>query len=159
SLVNRRSNENFFGTNYTLELFHGGGQTPLAIDESSIEHIAGARVVRVGNFVGVVAPTEWGAVRAAAELKVTWDEPASPPPGNGNLAGALRTTATETSVLIPEGGDTLLITEMGDVATGLASAEKTVSATYRTSYLLHGPIGPHVAVADVTPAGATIMHQ
>jgi nicotinate dehydrogenase subunit B len=150
SYANRLSN--VFGTNYTLELFLGGGQTPLAIDEGSIEHIGGARVVRVGNFIGVVAPTEWGAIQAAAELKATWAEPASPLPGNGNLAGALRTPASPTQ-------QPLLITEMGDVETGLARAAKTVSATYRTSYLLHGPIGPHVAVADVTPTGATIMHQ
>jgi nicotinate dehydrogenase subunit B len=48
---------------------------------------------------------------------------------------------------------------MGDVETGLAQAAKTVSATFRTSYLLHGPTGPHNAVADVTPTGATIYHQ
>jgi len=159
SLVNRRSNENLFGTNYTLELIEGGGQTPLAIDERSIRHIVGAHVVRVRNFVGVVAPTEWGAIQAAAQLKVTWEEPASRLPGNGNLAGALRTVVPEKTLLIPDGGDELLITQMGDVDAGLAQATKTVSATYRTSYLLHGPIGPHVAVADVTPTGATIMHQ
>jgi nicotinate dehydrogenase subunit B len=162
SLVNRRSNENYFGTNYTLELFHGGGQTPLAIKESSIAHIDGAQVVRVANFVGVVAPTEWDAIQAAEQLKITWEEPASSLPGSGNLAGALRTPVAETpetSVLIPAGSDTLLITEMGDADAGLAQAAKTVSGTFRTSYLLHGPIGPHVAVADVTSSGATIIHQ
>ena len=126
SLVNARTNLTALfgfgvvGTNYTLELLAGGGQAPVAIDESSIKHIAGAQVVHVGNFVGVVAPTEWGAIQAAAELKVTWEAPASPLPGNGNLAGALREPA-------PQPTPPLLITEMGDVDAGLAQAAKTVS--------------------------------
>jgi nicotinate dehydrogenase subunit B len=158
SLVNARTNlTSLFGfgvvgTNYTLELLAGGGQAPVAIDETSINHIHGAQVVHVANFVGVVAPTEWGAIQAAAELKVTWEEPASPLPGNGNLAGALRKPA-------PQPTPPLLITEMGNVDAGLAQAAKTVSGTFRTSYLAHGPTGPHVAVADVTPTGATIIHQ
>ena len=55
-----------------------------AIDESSIKHIPTARVVRKGDFVGVVAEQEWDAVKAAQALKVTWQEtPALP--GNADL--------------------------------------------------------------------------
>jgi CO/xanthine dehydrogenase Mo-binding subunit len=59
-------------------------RTPVAgglaekVDEASIKHIAGARVVREKNFLAVVAEREWDAVRAAKELKVTWS--ASPKP-------------------------------------------------------------------------------
>jgi nicotinate dehydrogenase subunit B len=137
-----------YQANYTRELVAGGGQAPLAIDESSIRHIEGAQVVHVGNFVGVVTPTEYGAIQAAAQLKVTWKEPATPLPGTGNLEGTLRQTQAES-----------LVTAMGNVDAGFAQAAKTLSATYRTSYILHGPIGPHVAVADVTPTGATLFHQ
>jgi CO/xanthine dehydrogenase Mo-binding subunit len=149
-----------YGTNYTLELLAGGGQAVLSIDQSSIRHIQGARVVHVANFVGVVAPDEWDAVKAAAELEVRWAEPASPLPGNGNLEQALRAAepGLRAATPFPEKAP-LLITEMGDVETGLAQAAKTVSATFRTAYLLHGPTGPHNAVADVTPKGATIYHQ
>ena len=35
--------------------------------------IPGARVVRKGDFVGVVAEREWDAIKAAAALKVTWE--------------------------------------------------------------------------------------
>jgi len=163
---------NTVATNYTLELAAGGGQTVLSVDERSIKHIDGAQVVHgPGNFVGVVAPQEYDAIRAAAELKVTWAEPASPLPGNGNLAGTLKETAGTTSnYLTSEDGNlfvgllqqpqtALLQTWMGDVKSGLAQAAKTVSASYKTSYLAHGPVGPHNAVADVTPTGATIIHQ
>ena len=45
-------------------------------------HISGARVVRQGDFLGVVAPREYDAIQAAAQLKVTWKESAIlPTPG------------------------------------------------------------------------------
>jgi hypothetical protein len=52
---------------------YGAGAKPLYIDEASIAGIA-ARVVRRGDFVGVVAEREWDAVRAARDLKVTWQD-------------------------------------------------------------------------------------
>ena len=61
----------------------------LSVDESSIAHIAGAQVVRKGNFVGVVAPTEYAAIQAAAQLKVKWSEPDTLP-GSGNMYGCDR---------------------------------------------------------------------
>ena len=39
--------------------------SPSSIDESSIAGIPGARIVRKGDFVGVVAEREWDAVKAA----------------------------------------------------------------------------------------------
>ena len=44
---------------------YGDGAKPLSIDESSIAGIPGARIVRKGDFVGVVAEREWDAVKAA----------------------------------------------------------------------------------------------
>ena len=46
----------------------------LSVDESSIRAIPDVRVVRIENFLGVVAKDEWAAVRAARELKATWSE-------------------------------------------------------------------------------------
>ena len=55
----------------------------LSVDESSIAKIAGAKVVRYGDFVGVVADKEYAAIQAAAQLKVKWaDMPAIAPVGN-----------------------------------------------------------------------------
>ena len=161
SLLHSHTTYGPYGTNYTLELLAGGGQSVLSVDQSSIRHIPGARVVHVANFVGVVAPNEWDVIKAAAELKVRWAEPSSRLPGNGNLERALRAAepGLRASTPIPGPVSPLLITEMGDVENGLAQAAKTVSATFRTAYLLHGPTGPHNAVADVTPTGATIYHQ
>jgi nicotinate dehydrogenase subunit B len=161
SLLKKRTPGGPYGTNYTLELLAGGGQAVLSVDKRSIRHIAGAQVVRVGNFVGVVAPEEWGAIQAAQQLKVRWEKPSSPLPRNDNLEKTLRAAkpGLPASTPIPGPVSPLLITEMGDVETGLSQAAKTVSGTFKTSYLLHGPVGPHNAVADVTATEATIYHQ
>ena len=46
-----------------------------SVDEGSIKDIAGiVRVVREGNFLGVVAQTEWGAIKASRQLKATWSK-------------------------------------------------------------------------------------
>ena len=129
SLRNKHTPGGPYGTNYTLELLAGGGQKVRSVDESSIKHIARAQVVWVGNFVGVVAPNEWDAIQAAAELKVHWEEPSSPLPGNGNLEQALRAAepGLPASTPIPGPVSPLLITEMGDVENGLAQAAKTVT--------------------------------
>ena len=49
---------------------------PASVDESSIADIPGVvGIVREGSFVGVVAETEWAAIRAARDLTVTWSTP------------------------------------------------------------------------------------
>src|SRR6476619_2779351 len=120
SLRNKATPGGPFGTNYTLELLAGGGQKVLSVDESSITHIAGAQVVRVGNFVGVVAPDEWNAIQAAAELKVRWKTPSAPLPGNLEEALKAAEPGLPASTPIPGPVSPLLITEMGDVEAGLA---------------------------------------
>ena len=45
---------------------------PLSVDASSISHIPGAQVVQINNFLAVVAPKEYDAIQAAAQLKVVW---------------------------------------------------------------------------------------
>jgi CO/xanthine dehydrogenase Mo-binding subunit len=48
------------------------GAALASVDEASIAAIPGARVVRVQNFLAVVAETEWNAVRASRALRATW---------------------------------------------------------------------------------------
>jgi nicotinate dehydrogenase subunit B len=124
------------------------GATLLALDESSVAHIPGIQIVRKGNFVGVVAPLEWDAIQAAAQLKATWDDTPMLP-GDGNLDAALRDPANLKS--------SALAVDNGDVGTGLAGAAKTVSASYFSAYQSHAPLGPNCAVADVTANGALIL--
>ncbi len=45
-----------------------------SVDESSIRNLPDVRLVRIENFLAVVAKDEWAAVRAARELKATWSD-------------------------------------------------------------------------------------
>jgi nicotinate dehydrogenase subunit B len=75
----------------------------ISVDESSIKHIPNAQIVRVGDFLGVVAPTEWDAIKAAAELKVKWADPPAVLPGGGNVFAHLRAlVAAGKTVTLPD---------------------------------------------------------
>ena len=124
----------------------GAGAPILSVDPSSISHIPDVQVVQKGNFLGVVAPEEWNAIQAAAQLKVTWqDDPILP--GSGNQFTAMRAATTRDAVQ----------TSSGDPVAGLAAAAKTLAASYSYPYNGHLPIGPMCCVADVTPGQTTIF--
>ena len=116
---------------------------PVSVDPQSISHIPGAQVVQIGNWIAVVAPKEYDAIQAAAQLKVTWK---SDPklPGSGNYWSWLR-QAGDTNTDNPARFTTL----QGNVDAVMPTAAKTVSATYKYHYNGFMPIGPHAAVADV----------
>ena len=50
----------------------------VSVDESSISDIPGAKVLRKGDFIGVVAPKEWDAIKASQKLKVNWTQVGDP---------------------------------------------------------------------------------
>ncbi|TMK13946.1 MAG: xanthine dehydrogenase family protein molybdopterin-binding subunit [Alphaproteobacteria bacterium] len=51
------------------------GATLESVDEASIKDVVGVvKVVREGNFLGVVAESEWGAIKAAEKLKASWSK-------------------------------------------------------------------------------------
>lgn len=128
---------------------YGAGAPVLSVDETSVAGIPGARVVRRGDFVGVVAPNEWDAVRAAEQLKVTWAEP-PPLPGHENIFAHMRALDKEGRAALSRTVDT------GDVDAALASAAQVVSREYEWPYNAHATIGPACAVADVSADGAVI---
>jgi CO/xanthine dehydrogenase Mo-binding subunit len=136
---------------------HGAGANtsqnhfPQSVDESSIKDIPGAQLVQINNFIAVVAPKEYDAIQAAAQLKVVWksDPKLS---GSGNYWGWLR-QAADTNKVNPA----RYTANAGNVDAALKSAAKTVTATYRYQYNGHMPIGPQCAVADVRKDGATVF--
>ena len=66
------------------------GSVPVKVDEASIKHIPGAQVVWKQGFLGVVANTEWGAIKAAEALKVVWSEVPKPFPNYASLHDHIR---------------------------------------------------------------------
>jgi nicotinate dehydrogenase subunit B len=125
---------------------YGAGAKVVSLDETSIANIPGARVLRKGDFVGVVAPREWDAVRAAQQLKITWDMPATLP-GSDGVYDAMRAEKTTDRVVL----------ERGDVTATLAAAPHVASGTYHAPYQAHAGFGPNGALADVTPDSALVI--
>jgi nicotinate dehydrogenase subunit B len=138
----------------------GTNPVPLSVDASSIKHIPNVQVVRVGNFLAVVAPKEFDAIQAAAQLKVKWsDPPTIDPVGNLWLGMRQRDAAGQAPARIAAQGPTTpgLPGQASSVDAAMASAAKTWGGTFKHHYQMHAPIGPNVSVADVTADGAIIF--
>jgi nicotinate dehydrogenase subunit B len=104
------------------------------------------KVVVQKDFVGVVARSEAGAIRAAKELKVTWKDPGGAPTNYDALYADMAKRPAQSRLLVSD----------GNVDKALAGAAKVVEATYYYPYQLHGSMGPSCAVADVKADEATV---
>jgi CO/xanthine dehydrogenase Mo-binding subunit len=121
----------------------------ISVDERSIRGIGDARVVRRGDFLGVVASREYDAIQAATTLKVVYAEPPEIS-GSGGLWAQLRAFDAA-----GQAAARLQVND-GDVDAAIAGAARSVSASYAYHYQGHMPIGPSCAVADVTADAALV---
>lgn len=128
-----------------LRTMDGAGRI-VAVDDAEARAMPGVvAVVRNGDFLGVVAETEWAAIQAAGSVEVTW-APADPLPARNGLHGRMRAQpTTDTSPL-----------HRGEVDAALQSATQTMTATYTFPMQAHASMGPSCAVADVREDRATI---
>lgn len=125
---------------------YGAGAKPLEVDDSPLARIPGARLVRRGDFLGVVAPREWDAIRAARELRVRWEERQALP-GSDGLHAAMRAA----------GGDEQVVLEQGDVAAAFAGAAFTATHRCLGPYQAHAPLAPNAALAEVRDGEALVI--
>ncbi len=117
------------------------------VDVGNVDIPDVVKVVTKGDFVAVVARTEWAAIRAADRLKVTWSNAATLPT-NAGIFTYLRTATPQMPVQI--------VRNDGNVDTAFASAARTFQADYHYPVQTHGMIGPSCAVADVTKDRALV---
>jgi CO/xanthine dehydrogenase Mo-binding subunit len=115
------------------------GATLESVDEASIKDIPGiVKVVRQGNFLGIVAEKEWSAVRAAREIKATWSKAETLPDHK-----ALWDHVRNTKILKND-----VTSNVGDVTAALAASGRRLSATYDFTIHTHGSIGPSCAISE-----------
>jgi CO/xanthine dehydrogenase Mo-binding subunit len=128
------------------------GSTLLAVGTLDKKQFPNTRIVVKGNFVGVVDPEEYVAIQAASQLAGTtkWSD-WSGLPGSDNLFKAM--PSLDWSSATPMTG-----VNTGNPSAALASAAKTVSATYEFPFEKHAPIGPTCAVADVRSDGTVWVY-
>jgi CO/xanthine dehydrogenase Mo-binding subunit len=130
-------------------MLHGRVIRPPGLGSQLISHgepSRGAQVVRLKNFLGVVAEREWDAIRAAEELEVKWSDWAGLPTMDEVYSYIRKTPSLEDTV----------VAHKGDAARALAGASRRFDASYTTAVQTHGSIGPSCAVADVKDGSATV---
>jgi nicotinate dehydrogenase subunit B len=111
----------------------------LSYDDSAAQHITGfVRTVRQGNFLAVVAKTEWAAIKASGALKTEWSKWDGLPEENQLWAYVRATKINHSDVL----------QTVGNTAEAAQAAPRKLSATYDFAIHTHGSIGPSCAVAQ-----------
>jgi CO/xanthine dehydrogenase Mo-binding subunit len=121
------------------------GAKLLAVDEASIKGIPGARVVRINDFLGVVADDEWDALAAARQLQAHWSDATT-------LIGAAAVPAWLRAG--PFMADEVLV-KKGDARQALSGGTK-ITAEFYWPVQSHASLGPSCAVADVRDGKATV---
>ena len=106
------------------------------------------RVVHIQDFVAVVSPDEWAAIRAARELKVRWSDSAPLVTHQGVVDWARRGPFVGEETIVNKGDAARLA--------ALADAPHKLSATYSWPLQSHASMGPSCAVADVKAGSATV---
>lgn len=113
----------------------------VSVDTKAAEAIPGVKVITDGNFIGVVAPDQPTATKAAGSIAVDWKAPGQPL--NAELFDLLRKPPTE-----QRGGGEGGARPRGSIADGLAVADKKLEQTYTVAYIAHAPLEPRAAVAE-----------
>jgi CO/xanthine dehydrogenase Mo-binding subunit len=108
-----------------------------------------AQIVERGSLVGVVAETEWEAIRAAEALaqNTEWRD------WNG-LPGSDSLIAAMVEMDWSDGPTSTTSPDQEAMEAAFSSAPTKLSATYALPYYKHAPIGPEITVADVPSDGS-----
>ncbi|HKP65014.1 MAG TPA: molybdopterin cofactor-binding domain-containing protein [Casimicrobiaceae bacterium] len=121
------------------------GASLVSVDEASVQSIPGVRVVRIKDFLAVVAADEWDAISAARLLRARWSDSSALLGSDGVRSWMKRGPFEADETLVKK----------GDAAKALADAKK-VSAEFYWPVQSHASLGPSCAVADVREDRATV---
>ena len=129
------------------------GSTLVSVGQLDKSRFPNAQVIVKGNLVGVVAPTEWEAIRASRQVAsgTKWTDWKGLP-GNARLFDHLK-QADFASTRVSKSDKS-----KGDARSAMAAASKKLSATYEFSYMKHAPLGPTMALADVRADGSVHVY-
>jgi len=124
----------------------GFGANLVSYDESSIAGIPGVvKVVRINNFLGIVAKREWSAIKAAQQLKVTWSTWQGLPEQDKIWEHVRSTPIVRDDITSRIGGS----------GVAFDAAPSKLEATYDFAIHSHGSIGPSCAVASFSDGKLT----
>ena len=123
------------------------GAKVATVDDTAARKVSGfTATVRKGDFLAVVAKTEWAAIKAARALNVTW---------SGGVALPAKATVFETWRKRPMAKKDAT-QKTGDAVAALATSARTVKASYDFAVQTHASLGPSCAVADFKDGKLTL---
>ena len=106
-------------------------------DTKAAEAIPGVKVVRDGDFIGIVAPDRQTAIQAEKAIAVHWQAPGQP--GNAELFEYLKKNAAANRVTGKPAGS---------IDDGMKAADQKLSSNFTIAYIAHAPLEPRAAVAE-----------
>ncbi len=119
----------------------------LSYDDSKAKKVNGfVQTVRKGNFLAVVAKSEWAAIKASRLVNAKWSEWKGLPE-RAKIYEHMR----RTQIVSDEN-----LQKAGDASAGLKGASKVMSADYQFAVHTHGSIGPSCSVADYKDGKVTV---
>jgi isoquinoline 1-oxidoreductase len=125
----------------------GFNATLASLDTNAAERLPGVKVVRDGDFIGLVAPDAFAAQHALAAIQAKWNVPAQP--SNRGLFVYLKNN--------PESGrDNGPQHVTGSVAQAMGGAELKLEEQYTIAYIAHAPLEPRAAVAEWADGKLTV---
>jgi CO/xanthine dehydrogenase Mo-binding subunit len=130
------------------------GSTLVSVGALDKAKFPNAQVVVKGNLVGVIAPTEWEAIKAAQQVAgaTKWKDWKGLP-GHARLFDFLKRDADWKTTRVTKSDKS-----KGEVTAAIAGAPKKLTATYQLPYMKHAPLGPTMALADVHKDGTVYVY-
>lgn len=115
-----------------------------SIDTTAAEKYPGVKIIRDGDFIGIVAPDAYTAEQAISAIKAKWTVP--PQPSNSNIFDYLKTNAEA-----PRGGARSNSTQAAPAAPSADAI--SLAQSYTVQYIAHAPLEPRAAVAQWDATG------
>ena len=118
-----------------------------SLDTSAAEKLPGVKVVREGDFIGLVAPDAYAAKHALSAIQAKWSVPAQP--SNAGLFEYLKSN-------LESGRDEGPEHVSGSVAQAMSNADLKLEQRYTVEYIAHAPLEPRAAVAEWNDGKLTV---
>ena len=116
-------------------------------DDSAAKKVTGfVQTVRKGDFLAVLAKTEWGAIKAMRAMQVQWGE-GTGLPEQATVFDHWRTRKV---------AKTEVTQKVGDAEVALAAAPQRVKARYDFAVQTHASLGPSCAVSQLKDGQLTV---
>lgn len=124
----------------------GGFNAALSsLDTTAAGKLPDVKIIRDGDFTGVVAADAYNAQKAVEAMEARWSVPSQP--SNSNVFEYLKKNAES---------DDRSTQKDGSVEQGLAGADVKVESRYTVQYIAHTPLEPRAAVAEWNNGNLTV---